>query len=252
MMKVVPNRYSCIFVRSYLASHFILCDASIFQLIRQQRNGLSSALTEMSKEYHQYQCTAGTPGIGSHGGWCTYEGHMTEKVMALALADVFAGDTVASFGDGLGEYKKIVDRTGKVTLYDSYDGAPFCENKTNGVTKYLDLTIPVYGLKMYDWILCLEVGEHVPKIHEETLLDNIARHAGKGIVLSWAVPNQPGRGHINNQPIEYIINQFDKRGFEHDEDSSISLRKKSRDGNLKRNTNIFRRKSGHEADILMV
>ena len=199
-------------------------------------------------EFHQYQCKVGKPGIGSHGGWCSFEGHFTEKAMAEALADVFQGATVGSFGDGIGAYKKIVDASGKVMVYDSYDGAPFCENKTNGVTKYLDLTIPIYGLKMYDWILCLEVGEHVPKMYEQTLLDNIARHARKGVVMSWGIPNQPGRGHVNNQPFDYIRGQMELRGLDHDTDASVALRKRSKNVNLKRNTNIFIRKSEHEAD----
>ena len=66
---------------------------------------------------------------------------------------------MASFGDGDGGYKKLMD---KVPVYDSYDGAPFCENKTGGLVKFLDLSMPVFGLKLYDWIISLEVGEHIP------------------------------------------------------------------------------------------
>jgi hypothetical protein len=152
--------------------------------------------------------------ISSSGGWCvTTPNHVTDERLAEGLADIFAGDTVASFGDGDGGYKKLIDKSGKVALYDSYDGAPFCEETSEGLVKFLDLTIAVFGIKLYDWVMSLEVGEHIPKKYEQTFLDNIVRHASKGVVLSWAVPKQGGHGHINCQPLEYIVNQLDQRFF---------------------------------------
>ncbi|CAG5124210.1 unnamed protein product, partial [Candidula unifasciata] len=54
--------------------------------------------------------------------------------------------------------------------------------------KFLDLTAPQYGLPAYDWVVSVEVGEHIPAKFEDIYLDNLARHAKEGIVLSWAVP----------------------------------------------------------------
>ena len=56
--------------------------------------------------------------------------------------------------------------------------------------KFLDLTLPQYWLPRYDWVLSLEVLEHIPSDFETTVLDNIDRAAGHGVVLSWAVPGQ--------------------------------------------------------------
>ena len=53
---------------------------------------------------------------------------------------------------------------------------------------YLDLTLPQYGLPLYDWVISLEVAEHIPAESEAIYLDNIVRHAREGVVLSWAVP----------------------------------------------------------------
>ena len=116
---------------------------TIIQLQR-QRDELSKSMSRLSQEYHQYQCTMGTPQqISSSGGWCVGGSHhVTDAKLVPALEKLFEGSTVASFGDGDGGYKKLFDKSGKIH-YDSYDGAPFCENKTNGLVNFLDLSIPV-------------------------------------------------------------------------------------------------------------
>jgi len=68
------------------------------------------------------------------GGWCNAagSGHITDSKLAGALANLFSGRTVIGLGDGLGEYRKIILRTGKVRNYDAYDGAPYIHNVTGG------------------------------------------------------------------------------------------------------------------------
>ena len=41
-------------------------------------------------------------------------------------------------------------------------------------------------------VMSLEVGEHIPADYEAIFLDNLARHAKEGVLLSWARPNQGG------------------------------------------------------------
>ena len=71
----------------------------------------------------------------------------------------------------------------------SVDGAYGVESATNKRVRKMDLTTP-NTLRVYDWILCLEVGEHIPKKYESVLIDNIASHARVGAVISWAIPGQ--------------------------------------------------------------
>ncbi|KAK7004434.1 hypothetical protein BgiMline_005954, partial [Biomphalaria glabrata] len=54
--------------------------------------------------------------------------------------------------------------------------------------KFLDLTSPQYDVPIFDWVLSIEVGEHIPPQYEDTYLDNLARHAREGLILSWASP----------------------------------------------------------------
>jgi tryptophanyl-tRNA synthetase len=63
-------------------------------------------------------------------------------------------------------------------------------------------------------IVSLEVGEHLPESAEDIFLDNINRHCYKHLIISWALPGQPGIGHINCRPQEYIMEKLNKLGFE--------------------------------------
>ena len=54
------------------------------------------------------------------------------------------------------------------------------------------MTLPQYWLARYDWVLSMEVLEHIGVDFETTVLDNVDRAAGYGAVLSWASPGQRG------------------------------------------------------------
>ena len=183
------------------------------------------------------------------GGWCRNSSmenggeHMTDLYLVKALSKFFKGKTVGSFGDGPGAYKREILKLGEVKLYDAFDGAPFCEETSEGRVKFLDLTAPQYGLPIYDWIISLEVAEHIPNKSESVYLDNIARHSREGVVLSWAVPGQGGLAHINNRPLEYVLKVMDERGFKIDKKSSKLLQDSSSFQWLSQNTNVFVRKN---------
>ena len=151
------------------------------------------------------------------------------------------GKTVASFGDGPGRYKQLLLETKKLKGYDAFDGAPFSEKTSDGRVKFLDLTLPQYGIPVYDWIISLEVAEHIPQQHEHTFIDNIIRHAKEGVVLSWAKPGQGGFKHVNNRPFEYVEKLFEGLGFKHSPVESQKLKQVASLPWLKGNTNVYRR-----------
>jgi SAM-dependent methyltransferase len=77
-----------------------------------------------------------------------------------------------------------------------------------------DITYPMYHLRDFDIVLCLEVGEHLPEEYADTLIDTIVRHVGHAAVFGAAVPGQHGTGHINCQPHEYWHDKFAARSYE--------------------------------------
>jgi len=79
------------------------------------------------------------------------------------------------FSSLAGQYKKLIDESGQVRRYDAFDGSPYCEQVSEGRVRHLDLSVPQYGLPIYDWIVSLEVAEHIPPQFEAAFLDNLFR-----------------------------------------------------------------------------
>jgi cyclopropane fatty-acyl-phospholipid synthase-like methyltransferase len=103
----------------------------------------------------------------------------------------------------------------------------------------MDLTIPQFGIRQYDWIISLEVAEHIPEKYEAVYLDNIFRHAKEGILLSWAVPGQGGLSHINKKPIEYVTKVMRDNGFKRDAEKTMKLQTSASLPWIKRNINVY-------------
>ena len=116
----------------------------------------------------------------------------------------------------------------------------------------MDLTIPQYGMALYDWVISLEVAEHIDKKYESMYLDNIVRHALEGVIISWAYPGQPGIQHINCQPFQYVVNVMDALGFYYSKKESLKLRKSTTNQYYRVNVSVFRRKATHPVDRNML
>ena len=152
---------------------------------------------------------------------------------------MLAGKKVASFGDGPGLYKKYILEIGEVLAYDAYDGAPFCEQTTENRVKFLDLSVPIYHLEQYDWIISLEVAEHIDQKYESVYVDNLVRHAKEGIILSWAKIGQLGHSHVNNKDFADVKNIMEKKGFMYDQAQSTMLKSGTSFHWLVNNMNVY-------------
>ena len=228
-----------------------------YQKILEDRKILSSLLNKEKRKSGQLECAIKNEDqtkeeqVSDSGGYCQKEGSIkkrksfTDTHLTKEISILLKGKRVGAFGDGPGLYKEYYDGTGLLEVYDAYDGAPFIEAETSGKVKFLDLSIPQYGLPIYDWVICLEVAEHIPKKYEDIFLSNLARHAENGIILSWAVPGQPGHYHVNNKPLSLVIESMKKFGFERDEKLSKFLQTRAHNGPLKNNTNVYYRKENY-------
>lgn len=106
------------------------------------------------------------------------------------------------FGAGVGQYGAALKAIEPSIAWRGYDGAGNVEAWTNGTVGWFDLTIPL-SLPRADWLMALEVAEHVPVVSEGLFLRNLHAHNCKGIILSWAVPKQHGHGHVNLRDSKY-------------------------------------------------
>jgi cyclopropane fatty-acyl-phospholipid synthase-like methyltransferase len=162
----------------------------------------------------------------SNGIWLVDESnkgyHLFDKKLAKNLALFFDGKTVVDLGCGLGSYKSYFNQQG--IFCNGYDGNPNTEQLTNGQCKQLDLSKPAKLDMMYDWVLSLEVGEHIPAEFEDVFINNLHINNSKGIVLSWAIEGQAGTGHVNCRNNSYIIAKMMNLGYRYDKEVSDMLR----------------------------
>jgi hypothetical protein len=142
------------------------------------------------------------------GIWTTKEEfatHAFDEPLCQVISEIFSG-TFADLGCGNGAYTKYLQDHGFIC--HGFDGSPFTPDfcfKTD-FTELIDLG-------KYDNVLCLEVGEHIPKQYETIFLDNICNTAKDFIILSWGVPGQGGTGHVNCQTNMYVMTEMFKRGW---------------------------------------
>ncbi len=132
--------------------------------------------------------------------------------------------SLSDFGAGIGQYgAHLESKFSDSLIYYGYDGAGDVEDYTHGYLSFFDLTIPL-NLPKTDWILCLEVGEHVPYNYEGMMIRNLHAHNCKGIIISWGIEGQGGENHINLHNNEYIIEVFEELGYVYDADDTDAFR----------------------------
>lgn len=172
-------------------------------------------------------------GLGPYGGFCL-DAEKTRAtggndILSVPLADhlysFLAGYTVLDLGAGVGQYerrwadlaKSFTAGTGP-TRVRAFDGAENIDEVTSGNVRWADLTERNLELDggPADWVMSLEVAEHIPSNLEATFLSNLDRHARIGLIISWAVPGQGGHHHVNNRAADYVIPTVEALGWRFD------------------------------------
>jgi len=147
---------------------------------------------------------------------------LLRRLLRLLPFDASVGD----FGALDGQYAKWLNDTGLVTAF-AFDGVEGVSQITEGTVSEVDLAeeirIPWRAIP-FDWVLCLEVAEHIPPEHEHVFLANLARHALQGLVLSWAPPWIEGEGHVNCLPLDESQERVESFGFRLDPVATDALR----------------------------
>lgn len=169
-----------------------------------------------------------------NGAWRTKSivGHFFDKSLArelLSLLSLLKVRDVADFGCGPGWYTYLLYKQGYKV--NGYDGNPHVKEMSSLLfndgfyCQYADFTLPISVKEPFELILCLEVGEHIPQIYEDVFIQNLVNNSKKYILLSWAIPNQKGWGHVNCHTNEYVIERMRKYGYHYNLSTSAILRK---------------------------
>ena len=131
--------------------------------------------------------------------------------------------SIIDLGAGVGQYGHALLAEEPQIAWRGYDGAGNVGEVTDGFVSFADLTIPL-SLPRADWVMALEVGEHIPNRHEMMIVRNLHAHNCRGILLSWASPWQSGRGHVNNHASDYLIRTFRGLGYRLRRDLTAAVR----------------------------
>lgn len=159
---------------------------------------------------------------GEEGHFSKEEGYFFDVALAGELTLLLEGMSVCDIGCGLGRYVRWLRDRGFDC--DGYDGNPNTRELTDGICDTLNFAEPVRLSRTYDAIMSFEVGEHIPAQFEQSFIDNLASHARKLLVMSWAVPGQEGDGHVNCRSNLHIVRQLRRRGFRFEPIPSLMLR----------------------------
>ena len=83
-----------------------------------------------------------------------------DKGLTDFMIETFKGQSVVELGAGIGQYSTFLNP--HTSYIVPYDGAFRVEDATHGFVSQLDLSKP-QDVGVFDWVLSLEVGEHIPK-----------------------------------------------------------------------------------------
>lgn len=157
--------------------------------------------------------------INSKGFWenDTIEGHHSDQLLCSKIVAFLKENHISSLLDlGCGPAFYVEEFVKEGINCEAYDGNPNTPEITNGLGKIIDLSSPIDLGKKFDFVLSLEVGEHIPQIYEDIFINNVFKHSNKYVLLSWAIPNQGGDGHVNEQNNKYIIDKVVSLGYKYD------------------------------------
>jgi len=153
------------------------------------------------------------------------EAHAYDEKVASSIvnyAKTLGVTKTYDFGCGNGKYVQKFRKDGIEAF--GIDGNP--KTSSFPFCSVQDLTSK-FQLEPVNFLLCLEVCEHIPKEYEDVLLQTLDRHLVPGgtLVISWAIVGQPGFGHVNCQNNDYVISKFNSMGYSYENNKSLQLRK---------------------------
>lgn len=168
--------------------------------------------------------------------------HLYDEGLGNALVQFFKkkkAQSLCDLGCGMGHYVQKFRAAG--LSCDGYDGNPDTPTLSNNTCKVLNLATPHLFEIPYDWVMSIEVGEHIPKAYEQVYIENLHRNNQSGVVLSWGVKGQVGYGHVNCQDNDYIKRLFAQLGYTSDEREEQRLRESSNFWWFKHTIMVFRK-----------
>jgi SAM-dependent methyltransferase len=143
-----------------------------------------------------------------------HRSQLSAKTVLPYLFKYFKPSSVVDIGCGTGDWLSAFQSFG-ITDYVGVDG-DYVDHRMLQIpeshfVKY-DLKQRFKVERRFDLAMSVEVGEHLPNESSEVLVETLSG-LSDFIMFSAATQGQGGTYHINEQPHQYWINKFEKRGY---------------------------------------
>ena len=143
--------------------------------------------------------------------------HNLESPRAVipVITSLLKPKSIVDFGCGLGSWLRVFKDSGidKILGLDgNWVDRSKLETSVVSNFKEVDLEKEIKLKEKFDLAISLEVAEHLHKESADIFIENLT-NASDIIVFSAAVPMQGGQNHINEQPLTYWVNLFDKYNY---------------------------------------
>lgn len=76
-----------------------------------------------------------------------------------------------------------------------------------------DLRLDIDTYKGYDFVMSVEVAEHIEAEYADIYVNNLTKHEANTIFFTGAPPGQGGDAHVNCQPKSYWVEKMAKNGY---------------------------------------
>ncbi len=153
--------------------------------------------------------------------------HMLDRGLALSIARVVGSASLLDIGAGSGQYGAYfheLRRSGRadVPAWRGVDGAANIESFTlrrgppGARVRHANICDAARArapAERADWVMSLEVGEHLPSSCLGTYRELLHRSNRRGILLSWARPGQGGRCHVSLREPAWVVSSFESLGY---------------------------------------
>jgi len=158
---------------------------------------------------------------GCSRGWQNEAGRIIAEDLKISSA--------IDFGCGSGFYLEGMYLTGCKNIigieYMYENAAPYIPELIKDNISKGNAMEPI-NKGIFDISVSIEVAEHLLPEKSDIFIDNITNSSSKYIFFSAAPIGQGGRGHINEQPIEFWLEKLNNKGFIYSDEITQRIKNK--------------------------
>jgi hypothetical protein len=136
------------------------------------------------------------------------------EVIVPLIMEWAAPASALDLGCGVGDWLSVFKRAGLQEIH-GVDGDYVCGGQLAISEREFtahDLQTPYLAGRRYDLAMSMEVGEHLPAGSAPCLVHSLI-DAAPLVLFSAAIPNQPGKSHVNCQWPAYWADLFAENGY---------------------------------------